>query len=129
MIPDTPEMRYETWIVQLKNTDKLSEQLVFILTILNSLEGSIQKDFQDQILKFESYYKNQKLMRHIKHRDALISEYPTEYYGHDYGEDDPFLYKKDVELQITKISLEIMSTLGMVIKRLKNTEFNIDDEV
>lgn len=120
---------YENWIVQLKNTPRISDQLTFILTILNSLDVKIQKDFQDYMSRFEGYFKNQSLMRQIKHRDSLISEYPSEYYGRDYGDDDPFEYKEEIEFKITTISLEIISCLGFVIKKIKSQEFMIDDDV
>lgn len=120
---------YENWISQFKSMNKLSEQLQFILTILNSLEGDIQKEFHDEIVEFEGYYMDDNFMRKVKERDAIISENPAEYYGRDFGNDDPYKYDKQVERKITEISMNIMATLGRIIKLMKSKEFFIGEDM
>lgn len=121
------EYTYENWIAQFRTMEKLTDQLRFILTILYSLDAETQKQFHEQILKFEKIFESQNFMRKVKHRDALIENYATEYFGEDKGIDDPFRYKGDTEKLITKLSLEIMNCLGLIIKHLKSTEFTIGD--
>lgn len=115
----------DNWISQFRIIDKIYEQLKFIVVLLYSLDTEGQKKFRPQILKFEKYLSNNVLMRKIRYRDALISDHPTEYYGKDLGDDDPFLYLEELEAKITNLSMEIMACLGLVVKHVKEQEFTI----
>ncbi len=119
---------YESWISQFKSMQKLTEQLQFMLTILYSLDGTGQAKFQDNILSFEKIRADHDLMRKVMLRDAIVVENPVEYFGKDFGLDDPFKYDKKLEEQIANISIDIMACLGLVIKYLKAQDFHIGDE-
>lgn len=123
------EYTYENWISQFKSMTKLSEQLQFILLILNSLEGDSQEQFYNELTKFEEYFTDQEFMRKVKARDALIDSNPAEYYGRDFGEDDPYQYDQELEKNITEISMDILTTLGRVIKLMKSRDIAIPDEI
>jgi len=112
-------------IYQLKETDRLAEQLKFVITLLYSLETDIQKDFMNEIKYFENIYSDLQFMREVFHRDALVEQFPADYYGRDYSDDDPFSYKEEIEKKINKISLEIMAVVGRIVKRIKRKK-NID---
>lgn len=113
---------------QFKGMDSLSDQLNFILVLLYSLDGDTQALFEPEIKKFEDFTMDVDFMRLVKHRDSLVKEYPSEYFGKDYPEDDPFLFNPKLEKQINEISLEIMSVLGRVLKTMGREEIVIDDE-
>ena len=72
--------------------------------------------------------KDTKFMREVNERDGLIVEYAVEYYGRDYGQDDPFLYKERLEVKINKIELDLLAILGRAIKYMKKDTLNILDE-
>lgn len=118
---------YDSWISQFKSIQKLTEQLQFIMTILYSLDGTGQKKFQTNILKFERIRADHDFMRKVMLRDAIVVENPVEYFGKDFGLDDPFKYDKDLEKQIANLSIDIMACLGLVIKYLKAQDFHIGD--
>lgn len=113
------------WILQFKSMEKLTEKLQFVLLILYSVESPVQKKFEREILKFEDYLNDVKFMRAVKHRDALVDEYSAEYFGKDYGGDDPFSYNFKLEMKINKISMDLLSTLGRLIKVVKESEFSV----
>lgn len=124
-----PEVDYTLWITQFKSIEKLSEQLKFVVTILYSLEGKKQELFEAEIKKFEDIMMDLPFMRKVKLRDALVDDYPAEYYGRDYGGDDPFRYDKTVESAIADISLQLMAVLGRIIKVSKDNELFIDGDM
>jgi len=113
---------------QFKGMDSLSDQLNFILVLLYSLDGETQTLFEPEIKKFEDFTLDIDFMRKVKHRDSLVKNYASEYFGRDYTEDDPFLFNPDLEKQINEISLEIKSVLGRVLKTMAREEIVIDDE-
>ena len=94
---DVSDYAYENWINQFKSMNKLTEKLQFIVTILNSLNSEGQKKFHSFLIKFEKIMMNHQFMRMVQHRDAMVNENPVEYFGKDYGFDDPFKYNKDLE--------------------------------
>lgn len=127
-IPNQEEFQYNHWISEFKSMTKLSEMLNFILVILYSLEEDVAKLFEAEIKHFEQISQDLKFMRAVKHRDAMIEEYAVEYFGKDYKEDDPFRFRKNTEIRIKKVELEIMGVLGRVIKTLKSQGIIISDE-
>lgn len=113
---------------QFKGMDSLSDQLNFILVLLYSLDGDTQALFEPEIKKFEDITMDIDFMRLVKHRDALVNDYPAEYFGRDYSSDDPFIFNAELEKQINEISLEIKSVLGRVLKTMAKEEIVISDE-
>jgi len=128
MFNEDNEMIANQMINQFKSLDKLEEQLKYILTLLYSLDADSQEHFQPEILKFENIFLRNEYIRQVRHRDALVNDYPAEYFGKDFGQDDPFLYKKKLEQDMTNVSLEIMAVLGRIIKRMKAQNIVIGDE-
>lgn len=122
------DFEYNQWIVQFKSIEKINEALSFVLTLLYSLDGSKQVLFEAEIKKFENIFTNLNFMRRVKHRDSLVQDYPSEYFGKDYGADDPFMYQADVEEVISNLNLELMSVLGRIIKVSKESELILGDE-
>ena len=113
---------------QFKSCQTLTEQLNFIMPLLYSLDTDTKKLFDGEIRKFERLELDVDFMRAIKHRDSLIQDFSTEYFGQDFGSDDPFLYDKELETQIARLSLELMSILGRVINVMKKEQILIPDE-
>ena len=113
---------------QFKSIDTLTEKLNFVLILLYSLEGDKQAIFEAEIKIFENIVSNVKFMRQVKHRDSLVKEYPTEYFGRDFGEGDPFLFKNKLEEEINEIEIQMMGVLGRVIKVMAPSQVVIGDE-
>lgn len=109
----------DTIIQNFKGMTKLKEQLRYVLIILYQLDDKGQEKFHESIVKIEKYLADIKFMRAISERDGMVEEHPIEYFGKDYGYDDPFIYKQALEIRINKIELELLAVLGMVIKHLK----------
>ena len=109
-----------------KNSKSVVEKLEFVLAILYSLDGEQKEKFDADIIKYEKWKLNMKLMRRIKHRDALVEETPVEYFGKDYI-DDPFEYNEQIESAIAKMELELMASLGRVILIKKVQNIFVDD--
>jgi len=128
MFNNNNDIMPETIISTFKSLDKLEEQLKYVLVLLYQLDMKTQQKFQDQILKFEEILSNTDFMRQVRHRDALVEDYPAEYFGRDYGYDDPFLFDEKLEKKINEISMEIMATLGLMIKEMKESSLFIGDE-
>lgn len=126
---DEAQAQAQYWISEFKGIEKLAEQLQFILVLLYSQPEEIKNLFEAEILKFEKIWGDIKFMREVKHRDSLVNDYPSEYFGMDYGEDDPFKFKEDVEKRINKLSLEIMGVLGRIIKSTSTLGIIIGDDV
>lgn len=123
-----PEFSTDTWITQFRQMSKLEEQLKFILLILKSVDAELQSKFHSEIILFEKYFLDKSFMREVKHRDSVIQTNSTEYYGKDFGEQDVFKFNEELENKITKISLKIMDTLGRIIKKINESEFNLGKE-
>jgi hypothetical protein len=124
---DQDEMMADTIIQNFKSMSKLKEQLRYVLLILYQLDNEGQQKFQSEIVKLERYLANIKFIRRISERDAIVEEHPMEYFGKDFGYDDPFIYKDKLENTINKIELELLAILGLVVKHLKK-QFHISDE-
>ena len=124
---DNQDMMVDSIIQTFKSMTRLKEQLRYVLLILYQLDNEGQQRFQSSILKIEKYLKNIKFMRAVSERDGIVDEHPIQYFGRDYGYDDPYTYAEELEQQINQIELELLAILGMVIKHLKN-EFHIGDE-
>jgi hypothetical protein len=124
---DQDSMMADSIIQTFKSMTKLKEQLRYVLVLLYQLDSKGQKQFQDDILKLEKYLSDLKFMRSIGERDAIVEEYPREYFGRDYSYDDPFIYKQKLESHINKIELYLLSVIGMIIKYLKQDSIVIGD--
>lgn len=123
---DQENLLVDTIMQNFKSMTKLKEQLRYVLLILYQLDNEGQKKFQDSILKIEKYLSDVKFMRAIGERDGMVDEHPIEYYGKDFGYDDPFIYKQKLEFRINTIELELLGILGLVIKHMKQ-HFHIPD--
>ena len=111
-----------------KSIETLTERLDYILVLLYSLDGESQALFEAEIKKFENILTDIDFMRQVKYRDSLVRDYPTEYYGRDYSQEDPFLFLPDLEKQINEINIEIMAVLGRIIKVMSDSEVHIGDD-
>lgn len=125
---DQEQMLADTIIQNFKSMTKLKEQLRYVLLILYQLDQKGLENFHSNVLKIEKYLTDVKFMRAIGERDAIVDEYPREYFGKDFSYDDPFIYKQKLEVTINKIELELLGILGLVIKYLKQDSFTIPDE-
>ena len=125
---DNNEIMAETIISTFKSLEKIEEQLKYVLILLYQLDSNLQTKFQDQILEFEKLFNDDEFIRKVRYRDALVKEYPTEYFGRDYGFDDPFKFDKKLEDKINKLSMRIMAVLGLIIKEIKESKLYIPDE-
>lgn len=125
---DQEQMLADTIIQNFKSMTKLKEQLRYVLLILYQLDQKGLEQFHSNVLKIEKYLTDVKFMRAIGERDAIVDEYPREYFGKDFSYDDPFIYKQKLEVTINKIELELLGILGLVIKYLKQDSFTIPDE-
>lgn len=126
--PDTDDAQGNFWLSEFKGIKSFREQLSYILGILYSLEPETQELFQADMQKMEKLFLNMNFYREVEHRDALVQDYPAEYFGKDYGDDDPFLFKARTEQQITKLSLELLGILGRIIKANRGKGINVSDE-
>jgi len=122
------DMSADKLISDFKSLDKLEEQLKFVLLHLYSLTKEEQDRFRPQIVEYEKLLSNTKFMRKVKYRDSLILDYPTEYFGNDYGEEDPFMYDEELENQIIKIGMRLLATVGLIAKSMKERSVSIGDE-
>ncbi len=128
MYNEEDSYQYENWINQFRSMHRLTDQLRFISSILNSLDENQQEMFHMQIVKFETLLQDPDFMRALNYRDALITQFPVEYYGEDRGQDDPYKFNNELENQINKIQAEIIGCLGLVIKQKNKADFVIGDE-
>lgn len=126
-LPQSDDYGADRIIADFKSIEKIEEQLKFVLLQLYSLPMDKQKTFRNQIIQFEKMFVNQKYMRKIRHRDAMIEENSQEYFGKDYGEDDPFLYNPKLEESITRLSMKLLATIGLIVKSMKENIFSVDD--
>lgn len=113
---------------QFKSIETLTEQMNFILVLLYSLDGDKQTIFEAEIKKFEDILSDVKFMRRVRHRDALVKDYPAEYFGRDYGEGDPFQFRQKLEKEIKEIEIELMGVLGRIIKVMSQTTIVLGDD-
>lgn len=125
---DQDSIMSETIISTFKSLDKLEEQLKYVLVLLYQLDQKSQEKFQEQIVEFEDYFADTEFMRFVRHRDALVKDYPAEYFGRDYGFDDPFQFNPELEKKINDISMKIMAVLGLIIKSMKESHLFIGDD-
>lgn len=123
------ELMADSIIGTFKSLDSLEEQLKYVLVLMYQLKSDAQKKFQDEIEQFEEYFSDIDFMRRVRHRDSLVKDYPSEYFGRNYGRDDPFFYDREIEKKINDISMEIMACLGLVVKSLKEVTFYLDDDM
>lgn len=111
-----------------KSINAIEPQLKYILSIIYSLDAKSKEIFSADTRKLERLLNNQRFLRNIRYRDSLVTEYSMEYYGKDYGEDDPFKYNDDLERQIQNLSMELMRILGSIIQVVKETSLFVRDE-
>ena len=121
------EMGKASIIAMYRQLESLEEQLKFVLVLLYSLKGEQQERFREDINMYESYFEDTDFMRKVRHRDSLVRDYPSEYFGKNFGKDDPFTFDPELEKQINDIGMDIMATLGFVIKLRENNMY-IPDE-
>jgi len=125
---DQNEIMSETILSTFKSLEKLEEQLKYVLVLMYQLDQKTQEKFQDQIIEFEEYFADNEFMRVVRHRDALVKDYTAEYFGKDYGFDDPFQFDVELEKKINEIGMKIMATLGLIIKAMKESHLFIGDD-
>lgn len=113
---------------EFKGIISLEEQLKYVLTLLYSLDDNGQSMFRRQILEYEKIWMDMHFIRGVRERDGLVKEFTVEYHGRDYGEDDPFIYKEELEKKLNQITLRLMATLGLIIKYTKQKVVEIGDE-
>lgn len=122
------DMLAERLIIEFKSITSVEEMLKYMLAHLYALDASLIEKFRNQIVEYEKLLANVKFMRAIRYRDAMIRESAEEYFGDDYGEDDPYIYNEELEEEIQKITMRLLATLGMVVKQLKNKSVDIGDD-
>lgn len=113
---------------EFKSINAIEHQLKYILSIIYSLDAKSKEIFSADTRKLERLLNNQRFLRNIRYRDSLVTEYSMEYYGRDYGEDDPFKYNDALERQIQNLSMELMRILGSIIQVVKETSLFVRDE-
>jgi len=126
-LPQNDDYTADKIISEFKSLVSVEEQLKFVLLHLYSLPMEKQKTFRQQILQYEKLLTNNKYMRAIRFRDATIIDYSVEYFGKDFGEDDPFLYNSKLEESITRLSMKLLATIGLIVKSIKENIFQVDD--
>jgi hypothetical protein len=114
-------------ITEFKSLISLEEQIKFVLLHLYSLPSDKQAQFSPQIIEFEKILNHGKFMRLVRHRDAMTEEFKWEYFGKDYGEEDPFIFDARLEERITTISMKLLAVIGLIVKTLKENVFQVDD--
>ena len=122
------EWSTNTLLREFKSINAIEPQIRFILAILYSLDPKSKELFSADTRKLERLLNNQKFLRNIRYRDSLVTDYSMEYYGRDYGEDDPFRYNDKLERDIQNLSLELMRILGSIINVMKDTSIFVRDE-
>jgi hypothetical protein len=122
------DMLAERLIIEFKSITSVEEMLKYMLAHLYALDANLIEKFRNQIVEYEKLLANVKFMRAIRYRDAMIRESAEEYFGDDYGDDDPYMYNEELEEEIQKISMRLLATLGMVVKQLKNKSVDIGDD-
>jgi hypothetical protein len=127
-IPQGDDYSADRIITEFKSLVSLEEQLKFVLLHLYSLPADKQAGFRQQILEFEKILSNSKFMRMVRHRDAMITDYAWEYFGKDYGDEDPFVFDTRLEDRIQTISMKILAVIGLVVKALKEDIFQVGNE-
>ena len=128
-LPDDSDSQGNMWLAEFKSMEKLEEQLQFVIVILYSLSDDLQELFHAEIQRYEKIWSDINFMRDVRLRDSLVKEYPAEYFGRDYGGDDPFIFNMQVEVRINKLQLELMGVLGRIIKSTRGSGFVLGDEV
>jgi len=118
----------ERIISDFKSIEGIEEQLKFVLLHLYALDKDNQEKFRPQIIQYEKLVGNVKFMRKIRYRDSILKEFSSEYYGNDYGDDDPFMYNEELEVQINKIGMRLLATVGLVAKSMKEKNIVIGED-
>jgi len=113
---------------EFKSLDAIEHQIKYILSLLYSLDPKSKEMFSADTRKLERLMNNQRFLRSIRYRDSLVTEYAMEYYGKDYGEDDPFHYNDKLERDIQNLSMELMRMLGSIINVMKASSIMVRDE-
>lgn len=128
MVLGEDEFSTNALLREFKSIDAIEHQLKYILSLLYSLDPKSKELFSADTRKLERLLNNQKFLRSIRYRDSLVTEYSMEYYGRDYGDDDPFHYNQKLERDIQNLSMELMRMLGSIINVLKDTSIFVRDE-
>jgi len=115
-------------ITQFKGINTLSGQLNFVLLQLYSLDGETQEAFRSDLIRLEKLFTDLDFMRQVRERDGLVEMHPVEYFGRDYGDNDPYLFNMPLEKKINDLSLELFGILGRVINMMKHKKVFIGDE-
>jgi hypothetical protein len=133
MFDDDSYMAYQQGlqiINHLRQIDKVEEQLKYILILIHSLPQDKMELFRNDLVYFEKLFKDPNFIRQMRERDAIVTDYAMEYFGKDFGESDPFLFKAELEEKITRISMRIMETAGKIVQEIKEgTEFEIPEGI
>jgi hypothetical protein len=128
MFNGSDDFNADKLISDFKSMNKIEEQLKFVLLHLYSLDRDTQEKFRPQIVEYEKIMANNVFMRQVKYRDSLAEDYPSEYFGTDFGDDDPFIYDEKLELQISKISMRLLATVGLIAKAMKEKNIVIGED-
>jgi hypothetical protein len=126
---DQDSMMADTILSRFTAMKSLKEQLRYVLVLMYQLDAKGQDLFHEHTVKLERYLGNVKFIRAVGERDGLVEDHPVEYYGRDFGYDDPFIYKEKLEVQINKIELELLAIIGLVIKYLKESSIFVEDSM
>lgn len=116
-------------ITTFKSLSSLEEQLKYAILLIYQLKTYQQEKYDDDLQMFEQVFNNIEFMRLVRHRDSLVRDYPAEYFGKDYGSDDPFLFHQKLEKRINDISMNIMSVLGRIIRDLKEDTIQLGESM
>jgi hypothetical protein len=116
-------------LTHFKSIHKLTEQMNYVLTLLYSLDSKTAEKFRPEILWLEKVMGDLVFMRRVRHRDAMVEQYPAEYFGRDYGQDDPFLYDAEIESAIQDVSMRCLAVVGRVISTMKEDTVFLSDSM
>lgn len=112
-----------------KSLSLFKEQLNYVLLIIYSLDHETRKQFDPEMRKFEAVFLDLGFKRKVERRDGLVKEYPVEYFGKDYGHDDPFQFDELTEEKITEYQLELMGIIGRIISLMQEDVISLDGEM
>lgn len=112
-----------------KSLNLFKEQMNYVLLLLYTLDHDKRKQFKPEIDKFETIFMDLDFKRKVERRDGLVQQYPVEYWGKDYGHDDPFQFDELTEEKVTELQLELMGVLGRIISLMQEDVINLDGEM
>jgi hypothetical protein len=117
-------------INQIRQIEKVEQQLKYVQMLINSLTVDSKENFRDDLVYIEKFLLDPKFLRELRERDAMVIDYAMEYFGKDFGDSDPFLYKDEFERKLVRISFRVMEIAGRIVQELKSVgEFEIPTEM